>query len=122
MVSGGLNEESVKELAQIADGFGVGTHISNSPTVDLSFDIVEIEGKPITKRGKVSGKKQVFRCVNCYADLAISFEANPTCPICGARMEPLLQPLIKNGKIVRKQSAPREIREYVFDQLEKVTL
>nr|MDO8134362.1 nicotinate phosphoribosyltransferase [Candidatus Njordarchaeum guaymaensis] len=122
MVSGGLNEESVKELAQLADGFGVGTYISNSPTVDLSFDIVEIEGKPIAKRGKVSGKKQVFRCMKCYIDLAISFDANPTCPVCGAKMEPLLQPLIKNGRIVRKQPTPREIREYVLKQLEKVTL
>nr|MDO8100348.1 nicotinate phosphoribosyltransferase [Candidatus Njordarchaeota archaeon] len=122
MVSGGLNEESVKELAQLADGFGVGTYISNSPTVDLSFDIVEIEGKPITKRGKVSGKKQVYRCMNCYVDLAISFDENPTCPVCRSRMEPLLQPLIKNGRIVRKQPAPRETQEYVLKQLEKVTL
>jgi nicotinate phosphoribosyltransferase len=122
MVSGGLNEESIKQLAQIADGFGVGTYISNSPTVDLSFDIVEIEGKPIAKRGKVSGKKQVFRCMNCYVDLAVSFNEAPTCPVCKAKMEPLLLPLIRDGKIVRKSPTPSEIREYVLKQLEKNTL
>jgi nicotinate phosphoribosyltransferase len=122
MVSGGLNEESVKELAQLADGFGVGTYISNSPTVDLSFDIVEIEGKPIAKRGKVSGKKQVFRCMKCYLDLAVSFNESPACPVCNGKMEPLLLPLIKDGKIVGKLSTPRETREYVYKQLEKVAV
>jgi nicotinate phosphoribosyltransferase len=122
MVSGGLNEESVKELAQLADGFGVGTYISNSPTVDLSFDIVEIEGKPIAKRGKVSGKKQVFRCMKCYLDLAVSFNESPTCPVCKGKMEPLLLPLIKDGKIVGKLSTPHETQEYVYKQLEKVVV
>jgi hypothetical protein len=37
-------------------------------------------------------------------------------------MEPLLLPLIKDGKVVRKPLAPNEIREYVLKQLEKVTL
>ncbi len=122
MVSGGLNEESVKELAHLADGFGIGTYISNSPTTDFSFDIVEIEGKPITKRGKVSGKKQLFRCMNCYVDLAVSFNESPTCPVCNGKMEPLLLPLIKNGKVVGKLSTPRETREYVYKQLEKIAL
>jgi nicotinate phosphoribosyltransferase len=122
MVSGGLNEQSVKELAQLADGFGVGTYISNSPTIDLSFDIVEIEGKPITKRGKISGKKQVYRCMGCYIDSIAPFDKALTCPACGREMEPLLLPLIRDGKPVRKQLDPREIREYVLQQLEKVSL
>jgi nicotinate phosphoribosyltransferase len=122
MVSGGLNEESIKQLTQLADGFGVGTYISNSPTVDLSFDIVEIEGKPMAKRGKVSGKKQVFRCMNCYVDLAASFNEAPICPVCKGKMEPLLLPLIRDGKVVRGPSTPKDIREYVLEQLEKVAL
>jgi nicotinate phosphoribosyltransferase len=122
MVSGGLNEESIKQLTQVADGFGVGTYISNSPTVDLSFDIVEIEGKPIAKRGKVSGKKQVFRCVKCFVDLDAPFDSAPSCPVCKGKMEPLLLPLIRDGKVVRQPLPPREIREYVMTQLEKVVL
>jgi nicotinate phosphoribosyltransferase len=122
MVSGGLNEQSVRELAQLADGFGVGTYISNSPTVDLSFDIVEIEGKPISKRGKTSGKKQVYRCVNCFTDLTASFGEHPTCPTCQREMEPLLLQLIKDGKIVGKLPGAPQIREYVLKQLEKVSL
>lgn len=122
MVSGGLNEQSVGELAQLADGFGVGTYISNSPTVDLSFDIVEIEGKPITKRGKISGKKQVYRCMDCFTDLTSSFGEAPICPNCQTRMEPLLLPLIKDGKVVGKLPNAKEIRKYVEKQLEKVSL
>ena len=122
MVSGGLNEQSVGELAQLADGFGVGTYISNSPTIDLSFDIVEIEGEPISKRGKTSGKKQVYRCMNCYTDLAAPFGEPPICPTCQRKMEPLLLPLIKDGKIVGKLPSAQEIREHVGKQLEKVSL
>jgi nicotinate phosphoribosyltransferase len=122
MVSGGLNEESIKQLAQLADGFGVGTYISNSPTIDLSFDIVEIEGKPIAKRGKVSGTKQVFRCMNCFVDVDASFNSAPSCPVCKGKMEPLLLPLIRDGKVVRQPLPPGEIREYVLKQLEKVAL
>jgi nicotinate phosphoribosyltransferase len=122
MVSGGLNEQSVKELAQVADGFGVGTYISNSPTIDLSFDIVEIEGKPISKRGKTSGKKQVYRCTNCYKDLTAPFDEHPTCTDCQKEMEPLLLPLIKDGKIVGKLPSAQQIREFVGRQLGKVSL
>jgi nicotinate phosphoribosyltransferase len=122
MVSGGLNEESIKQLTLVVDGFGVGTYISNSPTVDLSFDIVEIEGKPIAKRGKVSGKKQVFRCMKCFADLDAPFNSAPSCPVCEGKMEPLLLPLIRDGKVVRQPLPPKEIREYVLKQLEKVVL
>jgi nicotinate phosphoribosyltransferase len=122
MVSGGLNEQSVRELTQLADAFGVGTYISNSPTIDLSFDIVEIEGKPISKRGKTSGKKQVYRCMGCYTDLISSFVEAPMCPTCQGKMEPLLLPLIKDGKIIEKLPSAQEIREHVSKQLERVSL
>ncbi|MGC8936129.1 MAG: nicotinate phosphoribosyltransferase, partial [Candidatus Methanomethylicaceae archaeon] len=56
-VSGGLDEKSVGRLAEgPVDGFGVGTFVSNAPTIDFSMDIVEVEGKPLAKRGKFSGK------------------------------------------------------------------
>jgi len=40
-LSGGLTEESILELKDIADGFGIGTYVSNSPTIDFGLDIVE---------------------------------------------------------------------------------
>ena len=123
-VSGGLNEEKVKVLSEAgADAFGVGTYVSNAPTIDFAMDIVEIDGKICAKRGKLGGRKEVWRCVECLTDVVLPFDKpQPNCPKCGGKMEPMLKPLIKNGKIVAKLPSPKEIREYVLKQLEKVEL
>ena len=123
-VSGGLNEEKVKVLSEAgADAFGVGTYVSNAPTIDFAMDIVEIDGKICAKRGKLGGRKEVWRCVECLTDVVLPFDKpQPSCPKCGGKMEPMLKPLIKNGKIVAKLPSPKEIREYVLKQLEKVEL
>ncbi|MBX5326171.1 MAG: nicotinate phosphoribosyltransferase [Candidatus Bathyarchaeia archaeon] len=123
-VSGGLNEKSVKTLSEAgADGFGVGTCISNAPTVDFAMDIIEKQGKPCAKRGKIGGKKQVWRCYECMVDILQPYtQPQPKCPKCGGKTAPMLQPLIKNGKIVAKLPKPKEIRDYVLKQLEKVGL
>src|SRR2546427_8133 len=50
-VSGGLDETSIPALvAAGADGFGVGTSLSNAPTVGFAMDILEREGKPAAQR------------------------------------------------------------------------
>jgi nicotinate phosphoribosyltransferase len=123
MVSGGLDEESVMELSKAGvDAFGVGTSISNARTIDFALDIVEVEGKPIAKRGKASGKKQVWRCQNCLTDVAkLINEEVKRCPVCGStEMKPMLQQIIRNGKIVAKIEKPSEIRERVLNDLKKL--
>jgi len=121
-VSGGLEEETVKTLSESgADAFGVGTSISNAPTVDFAMDIVEVEGRLAAKRGKLSGKKQVWRCTSCLTDVALSFsEPAPKCPRCGNETKSMLTPLIENGEIVCDLPKAQEIREYVLEQLEKL--
>jgi len=121
-VSGGLNEESVKVLSEAgADAFGVGTSVSNAPTVDFAMDIVEVEGRPAAKRGKLSGKKQVWRCRSCMVDVVQPFqEPKPRCPKCGGETSEMLRPLIKGGRIVADLPKPREIRRYVLDQLKRL--
>jgi len=123
-VSGGLNEVTVKALSVAgAEGFGVGTSVSNAPTIDFAMDIVEKRGKPCAKRGKIGGKKQVWRCQKCLIDLLQSSEkSHPPCPKCGSETIPMLLPLVKNGRVVAKLPRPRDIREYVLRQLEKVQL
>ncbi|MFQ6081680.1 MAG: nicotinate phosphoribosyltransferase, partial [Candidatus Bathyarchaeia archaeon] len=123
-VSGGLNEKSVKVLSEAgAEAFGVGTSVSNAPTVDFAMDIVEIEGKPAAKRGKLGGKKQVWRCPECLVDTVLPFTApKPNCPRCEGETQPMLRPLIKDGKIVAKLPKPYEIRQYVLSQLEGLSL
>jgi len=122
-VSGGLNEESVKVLGEAgADAFGVGTSVSNAPTVDCAMDIVEVEGKLAAKRGKLGGKKQVWRCPECLTDTVLSFMSpQPDCPKCSGETQPMLKPLIEHGKIVAKLPKPHEIRQYVLKQLEKLS-
>ncbi|RLI24015.1 MAG: nicotinate phosphoribosyltransferase, partial [Candidatus Hecatellales archaeon] len=46
-VSGGIEEAKIPGLVEAGvEGFGVGTSLSNAPTVDFALDIVEVEGKP----------------------------------------------------------------------------
>ena len=121
-VSGGLDEESLRELADVADAFGVGGSIASAKPVDFSLDIVEIEGKPVTKRGKLSGRKQIYRCENGHYHRVPADKKLERCPVCGAKVEPLLRPLIENGEIVAELPKAREIREYVLEQAKKFNL
>jgi len=124
IVSGGLEERTVASLSEAgADGFGVGTSISNAPTIDFALDIVEKEGRPVAKRGKYGGRKAVWRCERCSTDLVTpAGEQTPTCPRCGGKMEPLLTHLIRDGKIVGELPCVEEIRRYVLKQLEGFAL
>jgi nicotinate phosphoribosyltransferase len=125
VASGGLDEYSIAELNDIVDSYGVGTAISNARVIDFSMDIIEIEGKPIAKRGKLSGVKRVLRCDKCSARRIIPGKSSVNakgdspvlCSICGGEMKDLLKPLIRQGKIVRDLPSPQKIRQYVLEQL-----
>ena len=123
-VSGGLNEEKIAILSEVgADGFGVGTAVSNAPTIDFAMDIVELEGKLVAKRGKLGGKKQVWRCPKCLVDAVLPFKSSqPSCMKCGGKTQPMLKPLIENGEIMAELPKPSEIRRYVLEQLEKLSI
>lgn len=58
VVSGGVNPEKIKtfidEKAPV-DIFGVGSYITKAPPIDFTADIKEINGIPITKRGRIPG-------------------------------------------------------------------
>lgn len=123
-VSGGLDEEQVKVLSEAgAEAFGVGSAVSNAPTVDFAMDIVELEGRFVAKRGKLGGKKQVWRCPECLVDTVLPFDSSkPECPQCGGETEPMLKPLIEGGKVVAELPIPREIRGYVLEQMKKLSI
>lgn len=117
MVSGGLAEDDVRSLRDVVDGFGVGTCISNAPTVDYALDLVEIEGVPFAKRGKSSGGKQVFRCGACAARKVVPEGRGAPACACGQAMEPLLIPAMEDGRPLRGPAPPREIRRRVIDEV-----
>ena len=123
-VSGGLDEEQVKVLSEAgAEAFGVGSAVSNAPTVDFAMDIVELEGRLVAKRGKLGGKKQVWRCQECLVDTVLPFDSSkPECPRCGGETEPMLKPLIEGGKVVAELPKPKEIRRYVLEQTKKLSI
>ena len=124
MVSGGLDEYEILKLNEFADGYGVGTSIANARTVDFALDIVEIEGKPVAKRGKKSGRKQVLRCNDCFATLVGPHsypQSHLSCPCGGARRD-LLRPAIRDGSIVAEAKPELQVRQFVLDQLSRVEL
>jgi len=114
-VSGGLDEDSIASLKDIVDAYGVGTAISNAPTVDFAMDIVEIEGVPRSKRGKKSGAKNVLACEGCgRRKVVLMGSEGERCDRCGSEMKPLLMKFIEDGRIVGEIEPPRKIRERVL--------
>jgi nicotinate phosphoribosyltransferase len=120
VVSGGIGEKEIVELRDVVDAFGVGTAISFPPSVDISADIVEVyedgEWKPLTKRGKLPGAKQLLRkrpglndkiCLlqNCHVEEGY---------------KPMLVKMIEDGKKIAGKTDVKDIREYVLEQLAEV--
>ena len=128
VVSGGLDEHTIPELVEAgAEAFGVGSAIANAPIIDYAMDItaVKVDGRwiPIAKRGKYSGRKQVYRCWNCLVDVVTLEGAEPPkCPSCGGEMEAILRIVMRSGKLLAKPEPPQELRRRVLEQLEKVEL
>jgi nicotinate phosphoribosyltransferase len=123
-VSGGMDENRILSLNPVVDAYGVGTAITNARVIDFAMDIIEIDGKPIAKRGKMAGSKNVFRCSKCFQDKMVPFrkgsnriaKGSNRCS-CGGRTKELLLPFIQNNKIRWSLPKPQKIREYVLEQL-----
>jgi len=122
MVSGGLDEEEIRELAEAgADAFGVGTAISDAPAVDFAMDVVEVEGEPRAKRGKLSGAKQVWRCPECLEDVVTLADRRPgACRRCDAERRPLLRKFIEDGEPVREPRGPKEARKHALETVRRL--
>jgi nicotinate phosphoribosyltransferase len=120
-VSGNIDEDAIRELNPVVNGYGVGTWISAAPVIDFSMDIVEVDGEPIAKRGKWSGAKQVLRCVGCIEDdivpLQQTAEWPDRCPDCGSQLEPLLSESMQNGRPAGPPLEPGAIRDRTLERL-----
>ncbi len=129
IVSGGVDEEQAKRLRDYVDAFGVGTAIAFPPSIDISMDIVEVFDEktnrwiPITKRGKLAGFKQVYRCLDEMRDEVVPWGEKPATRCRdGSEPVPLMRKYIDNGKLVERVPSDDEIRSYVIRQLEKVEI
>ncbi len=123
-ISGGIDENSIIELRDVADGFGVGTSIAFPPSIDISMDIIEVErdGRwtPITKRGKWPGMKQLYRC-SPLNDTIIKWGVEPVHK-CGdgSKPKPLLEKIMEKGVVIKELPSIDEIRSYVLSQLSEL--
>ncbi|MFW6436449.1 MAG: nicotinate phosphoribosyltransferase [Halococcoides sp.] len=94
-VSGGLGPADLYQLRDHVAGFGVGGYVSNADPLDFGLDIVSVEGEPSAKRGKLSGAKQVYRTPDGgHAITRAGVGDEPA-------GEPLLEPLIDDGELLR---------------------
>ena len=128
-VSGGIDEYRILNLNPVVDAYGVGTSITNARVIDFAMDIIEIDGKPPAKRGKMSGSKSVLRCPKCFQDRMVPFKKGRSHSVqgsnrcsCGGRFKELLLPFIQKKKVLWDLPTPQEIREYVLEQLPHVDL
>jgi nicotinate phosphoribosyltransferase len=121
VVSGGIGEKEIVELRDLVDAFGVGTSIAFPRSIDISADIVEVyedgEWKPIAKRGKLPGAKQLYRKrpgLNDYICLL------NRCSPPSDEYKPLIMKYIENGEIVHELPSLEETRKYVLEQLSEI--
>jgi nicotinate phosphoribosyltransferase len=119
VASGGVDEYEILRLNPVADAYGVGTSIANAPVLNFALDIMEIEGRPMAKRGKWSGAKKVLRARGTLETLVLP--ANAPAPA-GGPWDPVLKPLVQAGRVVRDLPPPRTIRDFVLEQLRGVPL
>jgi nicotinate phosphoribosyltransferase len=127
VISGGVDEEQIANLRDVADVFGVGTSIAFPPSIDISMDIVEIFDErenrwiPITKRGKLPGSKQLYRCIPIVEDYIDTPNKSILCKD-GREAVPMLDKVLDRGMITIDIPKADEIRKYVLDQLKYVEL
>ncbi|PIU28342.1 MAG: nicotinate phosphoribosyltransferase [Candidatus Hydromicrobium americanum] len=125
VVSGGLDEDNILELRNIADAFGIGTAISGAKVLDFSLDIVEIEGKKISKRGKMSGAKKVIRCQNCFSDKIVLEDRKASdyrCVKCNSNYKDIFIDAVKEGEILYDFPQASDIRKNAIGQFEFLEL
>jgi nicotinate phosphoribosyltransferase len=104
-VSGDVDEYALEALLQAdapIDAAGVGTRLgvsADAPWLNTVYKLVEYAGRPTVKlsagKATLPGAKQVFRGPGLHDVLALAIESAP------AGTEPLLEPVMRNGRRLR---------------------
>ena len=121
-VSGGINEADIPVLNPVVDGYGIGTSISNAPVIDFAMDIVEMNGKPLAKRGKWSGSKRVIACSLCGERKIVPNDIFGSDCSCGGVFNDLLLPALDHGQQQMIRERPTLIRQRVLEHVSRLEL
>jgi nicotinate phosphoribosyltransferase len=126
-VSGDLDEYALERLelqkAPI-DGYGIGTRLataSDSPYLECAYKLQNYAGRPICKlspgKSTLPGIKQVYRRYTKTGSLSKDEVALVGEPCDG---NPLLQPVMRDGKRLHPPFPLAQIRTHTFEQLAKL--
>ena len=106
VLSGGLKSEDIILYRDIVDAFGVGGAIANAAVIDFAMDIVSIDDRRCAKRGKKSGRKQVWQMSDMTHIVLPEGDLEPS------GSTPLLEQYIRDG-VVLKRSILSDARKRV---------
>lgn len=125
--SGNLDEFRVRDLLAAGapiDGFGVGTRMNTSadaPYLDCAYKLQEYDGEPRRKRseGKATwpGSKQVHRRYDPEGRWSGDVVTLASHPVPGA---PLLEPVVRAGRLVAPLPELSAIRQRVQDEVARL--
>jgi len=134
--SGGLDEDALADLLRAQapiDGFGVGTSLTTSsdlPAVDFVYKLQDYAGAPRRKsshkKATWPGRKQVWRRYDAQGRMAgdrIGLEqtfSSPAGKTQSAGDEPLLEPVMRDGRRLRSAPSLDEIRARAKRDLERL--
>ena len=126
--SGSLNEyriEAALKAGAPIDAFGVGSHLAvsyDAPGLDIVYKLVEYNRRPVMKlspdKQTLPGCKQVMRRYSASGQMLEDIIALREERIDG--MEPLLVPVMEQGKKIRSPRRLEDIRSYTASQLSKL--
>jgi hypothetical protein len=88
-----------------------GVNALQTPVLDFSFQVVEVEGKARSKLGVLGGKKSAFVCGSCQSRTLAITEDSPTC--CSQPMKPLLAPVDGLFDVITRRQESRERVRYL---------
>jgi nicotinate phosphoribosyltransferase len=94
--SGGITPEMMATMRDVVEGFGVGSYVSNADPLDFALDISNVEGTAASKRGKLDGPREVYRTPDGGHEVRQADDDPP------ADGEALLEPLVRDGEVVRE--------------------
>jgi nicotinate phosphoribosyltransferase len=125
--SGGIDEDKLLEFAAASapiDGYGIGTSVTTSPDVaalDCAYKLQEYGGRARRKRseGKATwpGRKQVWRRYGADGTMqgdVLTVEGD------AQEGEPLIRPVMKNGRRIGDLPPLEDIRAHCADQLARL--